>query len=159
MSAAATWSTVMLLPVRSSARASAYWSASRRWLARAELRTGSNFTVDQVAAALTWRGLLELTPLRGPIAELSYRPSYRFADGTRPEAFWRHDLSAAVSYRWGRLTLALLGDLYLPSNSGAATAVRLVARFDFDRRDGLDFSPGDLPLADFALGRSWTTAP
>jgi hypothetical protein len=129
--------------------------------ARLEARGVGGFAdLDRVDGELSWRGLVELWPLRGPIANLSYRPSLRLAGPARPgvDTYWRHDLGLSLAWRLGAITVGVHGDLYLPTNGGAASAVRLVARWDLGARGraGLDLLPTETPLADFALERSWT---
>src|SRR5690606_34890896 len=64
-------------------------------VARLEARSNADLvSIDQIRATLSWRALVELSPLRGPIAYLAYRPSYRFDDADRSTTYLRHDLTA-----------------------------------------------------------------
>ncbi len=139
--------------------------ADQLGLVRIEARSNSGGAspsswIDHVRGELRWRGLIELAPLRGPIAVLSYRPSLRLADEDRARRAWRHDLGAdltwSISTGRSRWTVGLAGDLFLPEGAGVASSARLVVRWELPRGSDLDLGPGELPLSDLALGRRWT---
>lgn len=153
-------------PAQQVYRAGVRWRPFADQLAAARLEIADNgapWSIDRVGAELSCRGLVEILPLRGPIATIAYRPSVRIADDDRAETYLRNDAGLSLAYTFpapgGRVTAALVGDVFVPSDGRAASSVRLVLRWDLDRRGGADFTPSELPLADYVLGRPWTTAP
>lgn len=148
-------------PNPNTARITARWRplADQIATARVEIRDALVFDeIDRIDGELSWRGLVEIWPLRGPIADFAYRPSRRFGGLVRPADYWRHDLGVSLAWRFGAITFAGHGDVYLPTTGGVASSFRLVARWDLGTRGraGVDLLPSETPLADFALERSWT---
>ena len=154
-----------------------FWSASQ-WIARAgvrgrpfadqyalarlEARSNADLvTVDMVRATLSWRALVELSPLRGPIAYLAYEPSYRFDDDDRSTGYMRHDLSAKLLWSFGlprgRLGIELRADVY-PPNAVVGSWQRslgIALRWD-DAGAGERIHFGfEEPLADYLDEVSW----
>ncbi|HEU4611534.1 MAG TPA: hypothetical protein VFS15_05635, partial [Kofleriaceae bacterium] len=89
-------------------------------LARLEADSNADLvSLDQIRATLSWRALVELSPLRGPIAYVAYQPSYRFDDADRATAYVRHDMTAQLIWSFalprGRLGFKLWADVYAPN--------------------------------------------
>lgn len=124
----------------------------------------SPMSVDAVGGQLMWRGLVETSPRRGGIAMLEYAPTLRFANDFRLYTFLRHDLAAELSWPWaigggryGRLVVALRGDLYPPTNiSQMAHAVTFRVRWDGWHPGERNRMPSEEPLSDFVDEVSWT---
>jgi len=129
--------------------------------ARLEARSNSNMIgLDAVSVTLAWEGLIEVSPMRGPIARLAYQPSYRFADDDRPEGYLRNDLSAELGWGFGlprgRLAFAVWGELYLPTAIGGwGRSFGLSVRWVDVRRGGPVHHYFESALGDFVDQVSW----
>ncbi len=118
-------------------------------------------SIDQISLTATWRGLLELSPLRGPLFRLRYRPALRFADRDRRSTSLRSDFGAGLEWttwngRRGRLLLGLDSNVYVTNLSSAAFVIRLGLRYDFGRGRGLgDLFPAEQELDHLVGWRLW----
>ncbi len=137
--------------------------ADQLGIVRLEARSNSDLaSLDLVGATLSWRGLIELSPLRGPVWAVSYEPTYRFADADRTRGYMRHDLSTELNYgfnlRRGRITMTAWGELYPPTASTPLEhSLGVTVRWT-DARRGESVQLGyEEPLADYLDQVSWRT--
>lgn len=123
----------------------------------------SPVSIDAVGARVMWRGLVETTARRGGIVMFEYAPTLRLADENRAYMFLRHDLAAEISWplaiargRYGRIAVALRGDLYPPTNiSQMSHAVSIKLRWDGWHPGVRNRLPFEEPLSDFVDEVSW----
>lgn len=137
--------------------------ADQLGLVRVEARSNADLTsLDLVGATLSWRGLIELSPLRGPVWTLSYHPTYRFADADRSVGYARHDLWTELIWgfavRRGRVAVSLWGEIYPATASTTFEhSVGVTLRWDDVRRgESVQFGYEE-PLGDFVDQVSWRT--
>lgn len=135
--------------------------ADQLTMARLEARSNANMIgLDMVGATLSWEGLIEVSPMRGPIARLAYQPSYRFADDNRSQAYLRNDLSAQLGWGLrltrGRLAFAVWAELYPPTAIGGwGHSFGLSMRWDDARRGEAVHHSFEDALGDFVDQVSW----
>lgn len=135
--------------------------ADQLGIVRVEARSNSDLTsLDLVGATLAWRGLMELSPLRGPVWSFAYHPSYRFADQDRSIGYVRHDVGLELIWgfavRRGRFAVSVWAQAYPASaNIKRQSSFGLSLRWD-DVRPGESVLFGyEEPLADFVDEVSW----
>jgi hypothetical protein len=117
---------------------------------------------DYVGFSVDWRALFPV--LGGTGLEVTYRPTWRFQNDTRPEAFTRHDLSAGL--RWslwtgaaGRVVLGADTSLYM-SSGGVDKTFTLSLRYDLTRGRGLrDVLPPEQSFDVLVEDQPWEPTP
>jgi hypothetical protein len=138
--------------------------ADQLGLVRVEARSNSDLTsLDLVGATLSWRGLIELVPLRGPVWTASYHPTYRFSDDDRSNGYLRHDLWLELIWGFalprGRVAVSVWGEIY-PKTVATPTfehSIGVTLRWD-DARRGESVQLGyEEPLGDFLDQVQWRT--
>jgi hypothetical protein len=122
-------------------------------------------SLDHASVFVQERMLLPLPLLPETLVALDYRPTYRFADRDRPEAFLRHDLSARLEWSlWtgdaGRFVLSLWDDLFLSPGLATRNVFGASLRFDLTRGRGLtDFRPEEGLFDELVESREWAASP
>ena len=150
------------------ARAMVRWRPWRAQLGSAAAAVASNEdlgSLDHAAVQLHWRGRLRWPGLGAPLHEVAYAPSYRFADGDRPDGYVRHDLR--VRLRWplwtpdrDRLSLELRAHAYVASAIENLAVLGLWLRYDLTHgRGARDFLPTESASIRESERRPWIDAP
>ena len=128
-------------------------------LSAAAITNADVASLDQVAGTALVTTLLPV--LGGTELEARWRPSQRFADDDRPDAFLRHDVGASLAWsfgnvRKGRLWLGVDWDLAKVPALAAHHAVRLTLRWDSSGGRGLaDFAPNEQRFDALVEDRRW----
>lgn len=119
-------------------------------------------SLDRIELTARWSTLFHITRRRTAIAQLSYRPSYRFYDEDRFEGYARHDVRAAAETslwtgRTGRLRLHAQATLYLSRLYGPSATFAVGLAYDLTNGRGLrDFFSFEEEFDPYVEGRIWT---
>lgn len=119
-------------------------------------------SLDRVHTTLSWTSLVHLAHHHFAVARVSYRPSYRFYDEDRFDAYTRHDFSARLEAslwtgRTGRLLLRARAATYLSRLYGRRHTFSIGLTYDLTGGRGLrDMFSFEEDFDPYAEGRLFT---